>query len=121
MAELTDTNICGQVGDPDADGTPNLAEYALGHDPHAAEASSILSVTNQVVDGTNFVYLAHHKNHYASGITFYYQSSADMVNWTNATYEVLSSSQIDPQKDLVSVRFPADTNTFFVRFKITQP
>jgi endonuclease I len=120
-AELSDANISGATADPDGDGIPNLAEYALGHDPHVVEASSIQSVTNQTVGGTNFVYLVHHKNHYASGITFTYQTSADSASWTNATYEVLSTTQIDPQKDSVSVRFPADTNALYVRFKITRP
>jgi len=120
-AELSNGSISGATADPDGDGIPNLAEYALGHDPHVAEPSSIVSVTNQMVDGTNFVYLVHHKNHYASGITFTYQTCTDMANWANATCEVLSTAQIDPQKDLVSVRFPADTNAFFVRFKITEP
>ena len=120
-AELTDTNISGATADPDGDGVPNLAEYALGHDPHAAEASTIQSLTTQTVDGTNYLYLIHHKNHYASGVTFTYQTSTDLFSWTDGTVEVLSTTQIDPQKDLVSVRFPADTNAFFVRFKVTQP
>jgi endonuclease I len=121
VTELTDTNICGQAADPDYDGEPNLVEYALGHDPHIAEPGTIQSMSIQEVGGTNFLYLVHHKNHYASGITFSYETCSDLVSWTNETFEVLSSPQVDPQKELVTVRFPADTNAFFVRFKITQP
>jgi endonuclease I len=120
-AELSNASISGDTADPDSDGVQNLAEYALGHDPHVAEPGTIQSVTSQIVGGTNYIYLVHHKHHYVSGITFTYQTSIDLLSWSNVVVEVVSSAQIDAVKDSVTVRLPANDDRRFVRFKISRP
>jgi endonuclease I len=116
--ELTNASDSGAAADPDADGTPNLAEYALGHDPHTAEASAIQNLTLQTVDGTNYLYVTHHRNHYLSGVTLTYQISTDLSSWADASGDVITNYQIDAQKDLVTVRFPVNSPSAFVRFKM---
>jgi hypothetical protein len=45
--ELTDAGVSGAGADPDADGYPNFAEYALGSDPKTAENGALLAVTGE--------------------------------------------------------------------------
>ncbi|HUI07851.1 MAG TPA: endonuclease [Verrucomicrobiae bacterium] len=118
QAELTNAAISGAAADPDGDGTPNLAEYALGHDPHVAESNPIQSLTFQIADATNYVYLTHHRNHYLSGVTLTYQISTNLTSWSDVLGELVTNTQIDAQKDLITVRFPASGPTEFVRLKI---
>ncbi len=120
-AESGDVSVSGATADPDSDGVQNLAEYALGHDPHTAEPGPIESLTSQFVNGTNYLYIVHHKHHYASGITLTYQASTDLQTWSDATAEPVSSTQIDAVRDLVTVRLPTSNDWQFVRFKITKP
>ncbi len=121
-AELSDVSISADIADPDGDGASNLAEYELGHDPHVAEAGAIQSLTTQTVGGTNYLYITHHKHHYASGVTLTYQTTTNLLSsWTDVAGEVISSPQIDAQKDLVTVRFPATEDARFVRLRISRP
>ncbi|MGD0651802.1 MAG: endonuclease [Verrucomicrobiia bacterium] len=118
QAELTNATVSGAAADPDCDGMPNLAEYAFGHDPHVAEAGAVQSPTVQTDGGTNYLYVTHHRNHYASGITITYEASTDLTSWAEATPETVSATQIDAQKDLVTVRFVASGPSEFVRLRI---
>ena len=118
QAELTNATVSGAAADPDGDGMPNLAEYAFGHDPHVAEAGAIQSPTMQTDGGTNYLYVTHHRNHYASGITITYEASTDLTSWAEVTPETVSATQIDAQKDLVTVRFVASGPSEFVRLRI---
>jgi endonuclease I len=117
-AELSNAAVSAELADPDGDGLPNLAEYVFGHNPHSNDMAVIQSLTNGVDGGTNYLYIAHHVNHYLSGVTLTYQVSTDMVAWADVTPEVITNMQIDAQKDLVSVRFPASGPMEFVRFKL---
>lgn len=118
QAELTNATISGSMADPDADGMPNLVEYALGHDPHVAEASPIQSLTIQTVGETNYLYVTHHRHHYLSGVTLTYQVSTNLTSWSDTVGEPITNQQIDAQKDLITVRFPANGQSEFVRFKL---
>lgn len=44
-AQLANPGLSGPAADPDGDGYGNLAEYALGSDPLAAESGGVLAVT----------------------------------------------------------------------------
>jgi endonuclease I len=116
-AEVSNTLISGTTADPDGDGVPNLAKYALGHDPHTPQPA-LQSLTMQTVGGTNFLYITHHRHHYLSGVTLTYQMSTNMVSWTDVTGEVVSNAQIDAVKDVVIVRFPTSNPATFVRLKV---
>lgn len=118
QAELTNATVSAATADPDADGMPNLLEYALGNDPRSPEPSVIESFTTQSVGAADYVYIVHHKNHYASGISFGYEVSTDLSSWSSVTPELVSATQIDPQKDLVTVRLPVAAPSEFVRFRI---
>lgn len=116
-AEVSNATISATTADPDHDGVPNLVEYALGHDPHVSEPT-VQSLDAQTVGGTNYLYVTHHRNHYLSGVTLAYQTSTNLISWTDVAGEVIGDTQIDPQKDLVTARFPAGGPVAFVRFKV---
>lgn len=118
---MTNATVSGTDADPDGDGMPNLAECAFGHDPHVAEAGAIQSLTMQTDNGTNYLYITHDRNHYASGIALAYETSTDLTTWSEVSPEPVSATQIDPQKDSVIVRFPGSNDVIFVRFKIHWP
>ena len=117
-AELANPAVSATIATPAGDGVPNLAKYALGHDPHVVDPSTILSLTPQIVNGTNYVYVTHHLNHYLSDVTLTYETSTDLTTWNEVAAELVSQTQIDPQKDLVTVRFPAAAQSDFLRLKI---
>ncbi len=117
-AELSNATVTAAAADPDGDGIPNLAEYGLGHDPHVADGSAIQSLTMQTVGGTNYLYLTHHRHHYLSGVSLTYQVSTNSTGWDDVTAELVTNTQINAQKDLVTVRFPANGPSEFIRFKL---
>jgi len=116
--ELNVVSISGANADPDGDGLPNLLEYALGDDPLTPDQNAIENLTMQTVDGTNYLYITHYKNHYANGISFNYEVSTNLSSWSSVTPEVLSATQIDLVRDLLTVRTPASAPSEFVRFRI---
>ena len=120
-AEIAGGGVAGSLDNPDGDGEPNVVECALGHEPKIPDAAPVQSVSFQNVGGTDYLYVMHHKNHYLNHVTLGYQTSPDMLTWTDATPEILSSTQIDPQKDLVTLRIAAPDDARFVRLKISQP
>jgi uncharacterized repeat protein (TIGR01451 family) len=117
VAELSSATIAA-ADDSDGDGLPNIAEYAFGHDPHVVEGNVIQSLVMQTVDGTNYLYITHHRHHYLSGIALTYQVSTNMTAWDDIVPEVVTNVQIDVVKDLITARFPATGPTQFVRFKV---
>ena len=117
-AELSNATVSAATADPDGDGLPNLAEYTFGHDPHVADGNAIQSLTMQTVSETNYLYVTHHRHHYLSGVSLTYQVSTNLTAWDDVTAELVTNTQIDAQKDLVTVRFPANGQSEFVRFKL---
>jgi endonuclease I len=118
QAELTNATVASATADPDGDGVPNLAEYALGHDPHLNDGNAIQSFALQNVSGTDYLYVTHHRHHYLSGVTLTYQVSTNLPAWYDVVPEVVTNYQIDAVKDLRTVRFPAAGPDMFMRFKI---
>ncbi len=45
--EQADAGVSGAGADPDSDGYPNFAEYALGSDPRTAESGGVLAVSGE--------------------------------------------------------------------------
>ena len=118
-AELSNAAVSAETADPDGDGVPNLAEYALGHNPHVPETNAIDSVSLQAISGTNYLYVTHTRNHYISGVTLTYQTSSNMTAWTDTAAEIVSNAQIDAQKDIVVARLVATgAAANFVRIRV---
>ena len=68
------------AGDPDADGTDNLAEFRLGLDPNSsASRFGIATTDTNPADGFTIAWPS------AAGVTFTVKRTTDMATWTTLT------------------------------------
>jgi hypothetical protein len=116
------------VADPDGDGLSNLAEYALGTDPHNpadAQTGMTISLTNTA--GNNYLVLKFKRRHDTTAFPLLYipEVSSDGVTWfsDNAHVTQISVVAFDAQFDWVTVQ---DTTPItaaaprFVRLRIAE-
>ena len=112
-AEQT-AGLAAENADPDSDTWPNLAEYALGSDPHqftpplvtTLDASGLSLIFSRPANLPNLSYGA--------------ESSEDLSNWTPVPLEMLGLGPIETLR----ARDPLDTGNRFLRFlrlRFTRP
>jgi hypothetical protein len=112
-AEQT-AGLAAENADPDSDTWPNLAEYALGSDPHqftpplvtTLDASGLSLIFSRPANLPNLSYGA--------------ESSEDLSNWTPVPLEMLAPGPIETLR----ARDPLDTGNRFLRFlrlRFTRP
>ncbi|MDP1581676.1 MAG: chondroitinase-B domain-containing protein [Candidatus Didemnitutus sp.] len=106
--ELSDPQIAGPNADPDADGFPNLVEYALGMDPRE-NSSTGLPVIELLENEWTFIYTRPADR---SDLTFTVQYSSDLANWSSATvtHSRLTEGPIETWQATSSA---TDANRFF--------
>lgn len=83
-AELLDLAISGRDADPDLDGIPNLAEYAIGQDPWSPDSEHLpVPATN-----SGFFGITYHENKQAHGITYLPEAVSDLMNdsWSGSGF-----------------------------------
>ncbi len=97
--------------DPDADGLPNLAEYALGADPHAFTPPFTASLDETTLSFT-FTRPAD-----LPGITYAAEFSDATTTWFPATLEILTTGPIETLKASVPIA-PADPSRRFLRLHL---
>ena len=68
----------GENDDPDGDGLPNLAEYALGGDPTAPQPGKRPSAGQAQVAGDKFLTLTFHRGR--SDVTYIVEGTSDLTN-----------------------------------------
>jgi hypothetical protein len=123
--ELTNAAISGDTADPDGDGIPNLAEYALGLNPKAPDATGAPVASIQNIGGSNYLTLTYRQVLYDTDISYNVQVSGDLVTWDcGAGFTAVVGSPIDNGdgtetwtiQDLV----PSDSATArFIRLQIS--
>ena len=78
--------------DPDADGLPNLLEYAIGSNPLLPSSRTVLTaaVSELTVLGAtgSYVTFEYRRNLNADGIALHLQTSSDLSNWSNVSGEL---------------------------------
>lgn len=95
-----------ETGDPDADGVPNLLEYALGSDPLA----TTLPPTASLVDG--YLTLSFERPRYLPGVVYSVQISSDLKEWTALT----TSVTVNGDTETVTARDPTPASNLTRRF-----
>jgi hypothetical protein len=108
--------ISAADADPDRDGRCNLLEYALGSDPHAAEAEPISDAAR---DADHFA-LTYQRRIGATDIEFEIDQSPDLAQWfaAPATEEVISSDYLT---ETVRAKVPIDSaTTMFLRLGVSR-
>ena len=111
--------------DPDADGEPNVVEFAFGTDPLAPGGiAGAVQPLNGGVSGTNSVFqvVILERDGHQPGLQIDLYLSADLVNWfrpwwLRTTTNSLPDDPIGSIRELFSTRLPG-TNVWFVRPKV---
>ena len=117
-AQLTNAAVGAANADPDSDGVPNLLEFAVGGNPWIADA------TNAVVNGflSNGQFAFRFQERSALGnVVRQFQSSPDLLNWTNASPAAVNVLQNFGGSSLYSAAFPMQLTPqyFRIRYSVT--
>lgn len=86
VAELANSAISGDAADPDGDGLVNLAEYAFGGDPKAAD--SVTSSPTWILNSSNQLEITFSCNASLNEITYTVQTSTDLTTWTDIAQSI---------------------------------
>jgi hypothetical protein len=116
---VSNAAIAGPNADPDGDGVPNLLEFAVGGNPLVSDA------TNVVVRGLSFsaaqFAIQYLQRNPPGSIGVQFQSSGDLLNWSNTAPAAATSLQNFGGSSLYQAVFPLQiTPQFFrIRYSLT--
>jgi hypothetical protein len=113
-ADADNAAIAGEAADPDNDGLSNLIEYALGLNPNAFTATSLVVDTT-----TGALRLTAPKNPAATDITYLVEVSGDLVAWTSTGTTVVTNTATLLQ--VLDNTALSGAPRRFIRLKITKP
>ncbi|MFZ9941259.1 MAG: MBG domain-containing protein, partial [Luteolibacter sp.] len=113
-SEQQSTGLASENADPDADGMANLAEYALGGDPHAFTPMPTVQV-----DST-WLTLTFTRPPSLPDVIYAAESSSDLLEWSPVDIEVINSGETES----VRARIPISTGESakrMMRLRFTRP
>lgn len=89
-AELADASVSGDLADPDHDGIPNWAEFALNLDPKSpvTKPQPVSSVQPNPADGKAYLIYAYRRRTGDSGVDYTIEFSQDLISWQASTARV---------------------------------
>lgn len=121
-AELADPNIAGNNANPAKDGISNLIKYAFNLPVKVSGAAGLPKGGMAQSNGTAYLLLNHFKNRQATDLTFNYQMSSDLVNWSPVNPTLFATAHVDADAtDLVTVGVPASGGRQFLRIVVAKP
>ena len=82
-------NISDVLGDDDKDGIQNLAEYAFKTNPKSKSSQNTPKASTVRLLDKDYLEVQYRKNIDADDISITIQSSNDLINWENATLELV--------------------------------
>lgn len=114
--ELSNTSLSGPNADPDGDGWPNLAEYAVGTDPRNSDDAGDSSAG--YVDGLwTYTYTRPRDR---NDITYEVEFSFDLVTWTTQGLDH-ARIQTGSVSEVWRARVPAsESSTIFFRIRVVR-
>lgn len=121
-AELANPAIAGNNASPAGDGINNLIKYAFNLPVKVSGVRGLPKGGLAQSNGVAYLTLSHYKNRQATDITFNYQVSTDLVNWSSVNPTLFASAHVDADAtDLVTVGVPASGGSQFLRIVIAKP
>ena len=126
--ELSDTNISGDLADPDGDGLSNLLEFGLSLNPRSATGGSGALPASMVQDvgGTNYLTLSFKRRTPALDLSYSVQTNAGTLaapDWLSNAVQVGSATSNGDGTETVTFRDvqPASGNTRrFMRVQVVR-
>jgi hypothetical protein len=116
-AQLADPAFGGPAGDPDQDGVPNLAEFALGGNPLLADGSTLALQLLPSPCGTFAFSFRERKN--LGDVQRRFESSSNLVSWSEVTPSSLATVSNLPDMYLRGAVFPAQDAAAFFRLRFS--
>ena len=103
--ELTDSNISGDLADPDGDGRNNLTEFALGFSPKIPDGTNTLLPGTTNISGSNYLTLTFRRRTPALDLTYTVQNN-DLLgtSWTATALQVGAASSNGDGTETVTFR-----------------
>jgi uncharacterized delta-60 repeat protein len=128
-AELANAAISGDDADPDADGIPNVVEFAFNLDPKVAARSGLPTAAVQMntADGKDYLVLTYHRRRGNSGINFVVEVSNDLAQWlasASRLEEMGATPDAGGLTETVNVRVKPSVREVagaFIRVRISKP
>ncbi len=109
------------TADPNANGLPNLLEYAFGFaDP--MNGTHAYSTAMSLEESGLFLTLTYRRNRDAEDLAFTVQTSPDLVTWTDlepGTADVTITPSPDTGVDHIAVKVPMTADHLFVRLRVS--
>jgi hypothetical protein len=121
-AQLADVTISGPFGDPDADGAPNLLEFATGGDPLAPDAA--LGKLQVVASSASSFTFHYHERKNLGDVQRFFEASADFQSWspTSPSSIVHVSDLGDTWLNQAAFPIGGASRMFFrIRYVLTSP
>jgi hypothetical protein len=121
--ELADDTLCAENADPDADGLPNLMEYALNAEPKTTDNTTHSPTVAIAGDRLTITYTSPTSS--ATDLTYTVEWSGDLQTWSTgatATETVSTTDNGNGTTTVVvrSVATLADTPRQFLRLRATR-
>ena len=110
----------GKNDDPDGDRLTNLAEYALGGNPTAAQQDLMPAGGKVEIDGSKYLTLTFHRAR--ADVTYIVEGSSDLANpsgWSAISYVPGAAGQDQTVSDIVPMN--AQNPRRFLRLKLSAP
>jgi len=112
-AQLTNSLVGTAAADPDGDGVPNLLEFAVGGNPLVADATN--AAVKNLVPATGQFAFEFQERSTLGNVTRQFQSSGDLLGWTNTTPTQLSVIQNTGSNLVYQAVFPLQPDQQFFR------
>ena len=116
-AQLTNSVTGSDSADPDGDGVPNLLEFAVGGNPLVPDATNAV-VQGRLVNGNQMMFQFQERNDLGN-VGRQFQSSGDLLNWTNTTPTSVSPLQNLGVSSLYQAIFPVQDVARYFRIRYT--
>jgi hypothetical protein len=113
--QLTNSAVGFASSDPDGDGVPNLLEFAVGGNPLIADATNA-AVHCAQLSADQFAIQFQERNALGD-VARQFQSSGDLLGWTNATPATVNVVQNYGASSLYQAQFPLQTALQFYRIQ----
>jgi hypothetical protein len=118
-AQIADGAVTGPQADPDADGVPNLVEFAVGGNPLAPDSAFAVLQPLSVNQGTLTLQFRERKN--LGDVQRTVQTSSDLRTWTEVMPAALTNVADLGEAWLRQAAFPLQGTPIFFRLSYARP